>query len=94
MLCNTDGHLCHLKGTVFPLPRPFPCHQITEEAAAHLKEAGVGCKQYEDLLEEVKALAASGSRIVMDPAKVRPSACSLLAPPFLSSPPKMVCPHR
>ncbi len=38
---------------------------------AHLEEAGVGVKPYEGLLEDVRALAASGATIWADPAKAR-----------------------
>ena len=38
---------------------------------AHLKEAGVDVKDYEAMLDDVRALAASGSTICIDPHKVR-----------------------
>lgn len=45
---------------------------MTAEAAAHLEEAGVAVKPYAALLGDVRALAAAGTRIWADPAKVRP----------------------
>ena len=45
---------------------------MTAEAAAHLEEAGVAVKPYAALLGDVRALAAAGTRIWADPAKVLP----------------------
>lgn len=44
--------------------------KLSLEAAAHLKESEVEVKAYETLVDDVKALASSGAKIVMDPAKV------------------------
>jgi len=46
--------------------------QISEEVAAHLKEAGVEVKGYEDVAEDVKSVAVSGTKLWMDPSKVPP----------------------
>ncbi len=51
--------------------------QVTAEAAAHLEEAGVTVKPYNALLADVRSLAAAGTKIWADPAKV----CSRLSPP-------------
>ena len=55
---------------------------MTAEAAAHLEEAGVAVKPYAALLGDVRALAAAGTRIWADPAKVLPGrhegCCDLL----------------
>ena len=45
--------------------------QVSDEAAAHLKEAGVTVKPYAAVAEDIKTLAASGTKLWMDPAKVR-----------------------
>ncbi len=58
--------------------------QLTEEAAKHLESSGVDVKEYDELLADVKSLAASGSRILMDPAKVfafGATLCCLCCPP-------------
>lgn len=44
--------------------------QVTEEVAAHLKEAGVEVKDYGLMLGDVRALAAAGVRMWADPSKV------------------------
>ena len=44
--------------------------KVTPEAAAHLEEAGVAVKPYAALLRDVRALAATGTKIWADPAKV------------------------
>jgi hypothetical protein len=44
--------------------------QVSEEVAAHLKEAGVDVKGYADVAEDVKSVAVSGSKLWMDPSKV------------------------
>lgn len=49
--------------------------QVTEEVAAHLKEAGVEVKDYGLMLADVRALAAEGVRMWADPSKV---SCALL----------------
>ena len=55
--------------------------QVSEEIASHLKEAGVEVKGYDEVAEDVKAVAVSGTKLWMDPAKVQPF--SIL--PFLST---------
>ena len=45
--------------------------QVTPEVGAHLKEAGVDVKDYDAMLDDVRALAASGSSTCIDPNKVR-----------------------
>lgn len=56
---------------------PARCSSLTRcnavcagEVAAHLQEAGVGVRPYGDVLADVKALAAGGTRIWMDPSRV------------------------
>ena len=44
--------------------------QVTPEVDAHLKEAGVDVKDYDVMLDDVRALAASGLTICIDPNKV------------------------
>ncbi|PSC69930.1 putative Xaa-Pro aminopeptidase P [Micractinium conductrix] len=44
--------------------------KVTPEAAAHLAEAGVATKEYSALLGDVKAMAAAGTKLWMDPARV------------------------
>lgn len=45
--------------------------QVSDEVAAHLKEAAVAVKPYTAVAEDIKTLAASGKKLWMDPAKVR-----------------------
>jgi hypothetical protein len=40
-------------------------------AAAHLAEAGVEVKEYGALLGDVRSMAAAGTKLWMDPARVR-----------------------
>lgn len=44
--------------------------KVTEEVAAHLKEGGVEVKPYAAAFDDVRALAAAGNSIWMDPARV------------------------
>jgi len=44
--------------------------KLTPEAEQHLRESEVEVKAYEQLLEDIKVLAAGGGKIAMDPAKV------------------------
>ena len=44
---------------------------MSEEIAAHLEEAGVAVKPYSAVAEDIKAIAAAGTKLWMDPAKVR-----------------------
>ena len=44
---------------------------MTPEVGAHLKEAGVDVKDYDAMLDDVRALAAAGLSICIDPNKVR-----------------------
>ena len=43
--------------------------QVSEEVAAHLEAAGVSVKDYGAATEDVKALAATGTKLWIDPAK-------------------------
>ncbi len=45
--------------------------QVSEEIAAHLKEAGVEVKAYSAVAEDIKTIAAGGVKLWMDSAKVR-----------------------
>ena len=45
--------------------------QVTPEVAAHLKEADVNVKGYDEMLDDVRLLASSGSTLWADPTKVR-----------------------
>ena len=45
--------------------------QVSEEVAAHLQAAGVSVKGYSAATEDVKALAAAGTKLWIDPAKAR-----------------------
>ncbi|KAL4428500.1 hypothetical protein ABPG75_002589 [Micractinium tetrahymenae] len=44
--------------------------KVTPEVAAHLQEAGVEVKPYASLMSDVKAMAAAGTTLWMDPARV------------------------
>ena len=43
--------------------------QVSEEVAAHLDAAGVSVKEYGAATEDIKALAAAGTKLWIDPAK-------------------------
>ena len=44
--------------------------QVSEEVAAHLKEAGVQVKPYSAVAEDIKSVSVAGTKLWMDPAKV------------------------
>lgn len=44
--------------------------QVSGDIAEHLKEAGVTVKPYSAVAEDIKAIAAAGIKLWMDPAKV------------------------
>lgn len=45
--------------------------QVTSEVAAHLADAGVEVRPYEQVLDDVREIAETGSRIWMDSAQVK-----------------------
>ena len=51
-------------------PPTRPPWQVVDSAAAHLAEAGVEVRPYERLVPDVRAMAAGGSRLWVDPTKV------------------------
>lgn len=44
--------------------------QVSEDVAKHLEEAGAKVKAYDEVQKDLKAIAATGAKLWLDPAKV------------------------